>query len=252
MLTYKIAICDSDEVIGFQIEDYLMQISKSYNITFEIEVYFTGERLCNALKNGTHYDLIFLEVEFGKMSECLNGIQIGTKIREEYNDMITQIVYISANTKYALELFQNNPLGFLVKPLNGDCILKVIRKLLNLAAPHSNAFIYYFCRDSFKIKVNDISYLCSEGKKVIIYLNNGELVSYYGSLEKAYTEQLIRYDFLYIHRSYIVNFDYISAFQYMNVLLFNEKVLPISRLKRKEIKKRHIEIERSRRSYKKL
>lgn len=49
-----------------------------------------------------------------------------------YDDEITQIVYISGKSEYALELFDINPLNFLVKPLNYEKIEKVINKYLKL------------------------------------------------------------------------------------------------------------------------
>lgn len=243
----KITVCDNDELVGFQIENYLECMFKNLNIKFETEIQFTGEGLCTALESGTHYDLIFLDVNLGTKGKIgLNGIQIGKKIREEYNDLLTPIIYISTTSKHAVNLIQYHPLDFLLKPLNYERFEKAINKFLKIMNFWSYAFIYNYGHDTFKVKINDIRFLRSNGKKVEIFLQTGKMEYYYGNLGRAYKEQLTNYDFLYIHRAYIVNYDYISVFQYSHLLLMDGQTLPISQPKRMDIKKRYKEIEKKR------
>jgi DNA-binding LytR/AlgR family response regulator len=177
--------------------------------------------------------------------ENINGVQVGTKIRNEYNDELTQIVYISGKTEYALELFDINPLNFLVKPLDYDKIEKVINKHLKITGFWTDVFSYSVGHDTFKIKLKEIMYLESNGKKIKMFLKDRE-EEFYGSLEEIYNTQLIKYDFLYIHKSYIVNYDYVSVFEYEKLLLTNGEKLPIGQYKRKEIRKIQNEIKKRR------
>lgn len=59
-------------------------------------MYYTGEGLCEKLAEGKCYDLIFLDIELTNM----NGSEVGNKIRNVYDDEITQIVYISGKFLY--------------------------------------------------------------------------------------------------------------------------------------------------------
>jgi DNA-binding LytR/AlgR family response regulator len=235
-MSLKIAICDDEDSIGFQVEEYIKKICCNLNIAVEIEVFNRGENLCKSLSEDEVYDLIFLDIELPN----INGVQVGTKIRNEYKDEFTQIVYISWKSEYALELFDINTLNFLVKPLDYDKLEKVINRFLKISGFWTDVFTYKYGHDIFKIKLKDIKYFQGGGKKVIIHRKD-KTEDYYGSLEEVYN-QLSRYDFLYIHKSYIVNYDYISVFEYEKVIMSDGAVLPIAQLKRKEIKQRQGEL----------
>jgi len=238
----NIAICDDEERIGFQIEECLGKLCNKLNIQFETDVYYTGENLCEKLSEGVCYDLIFLDIELAN----INGVQVGTVIRDKYNDELMQIVYISGKSEYALQLFDINPLNFLVKPLCYKKIEKVINKFLKITGLWSDVFTYKYGHDTYKIKLKDIIYFESNGKKIIIHLKDGRDDEFYGGLEDIYNSQLKKCDFLFIHKSYVVNYDYVSAFEYERLTLSGNIVLPISQPKRKEIRKLQNELEKRR------
>ena len=57
--------------------------------------------------------MLFLDIEL----ITTDGIQVGKFIREELKNLETTIIYISSKSSYAMQLFQVQPLGFLIKPL---------------------------------------------------------------------------------------------------------------------------------------
>jgi DNA-binding LytR/AlgR family response regulator len=236
-MTLRIAICDDEDRIGFQIEEYVEKICSSLNLKSDIDVYSTGEGLLRELSEGTCYELIFLDIEL----ETTDGVKVGNTIRNEHNDELTQIVYISWKDSYALQLFDINPLDFLVKPLSYEDVAKVIRRYLKIINFWSDVFTYKYYHDTFKVKLRDIIYLQSSGRKIIIH-SKDKTEEFYGSLEEVFNEQLLRADFLMIHKSYIVNFDYVSVFEYDKAILSDKTELPIGQSKRKEIRKRQKEI----------
>ena len=58
-----IAICDDDNYICSQIEKYILNYSKTKNIKFDIEVFYSGESLTNFIMKEHSFDLIFLDIE---------------------------------------------------------------------------------------------------------------------------------------------------------------------------------------------
>lgn len=105
----RIAICDDEITICSHIENIIMEYSKY----FVIKVFYTGEQLVDYIEQGNKFDLIFLDIELN----LLNGIQVGKKIRQDMNDYITKIVYISGKNCYDRELFDVQPLNFIPKPI---------------------------------------------------------------------------------------------------------------------------------------
>lgn len=228
----RIAVCDDHNSICSQVEDFAINTCNGLGIQCEVDVYYDGGSLCTAIENGELYELIFLDIEMRNV----NGVEVGMKIREEYNNQLMQIVYISGKKKYAMELFRIRPFDFLIKPLNKENIEKVINKFLKTTNFWSEIFTYKKGHCSVKVKIKDIKYLESVGRKIILHLNDRKEV-FYGVLEEVYTESLQKYDFfLFIHKSYIVNYDYVYSSEYSRLFLSDGEELPISQPKRKEIR----------------
>ncbi|MCL2577957.1 MAG: LytTR family DNA-binding domain-containing protein [Defluviitaleaceae bacterium] len=231
-MVYKIAICDDSNNICSQVEEYVLSVCGGLSIKCDIDVYYDGADLCAALENNAIYDLLFLDIEM----KNIGGIQAGTKIRDEYDNALMPIVYISGKTDYALELFKIHPLDFLVKPLDEERIKRVINKFLKITNFWSDVFTYEIGRDSFKVKLKDIIYFESDNRKIILHLINKE-EEFYGTLEKIYTERLQKHEnFMFIHKSYIINYDYVQFFEYERLYMTNKTELPIAQSKRKEIR----------------
>ena len=103
----------------------------------------------------------FLDIELNK----LNGVELGVKIRSEFRNEDTQIVYISAKESYAMKLFQIRPLNFLVKPISVNKICFVVKKALELNNK-SEFFKFKVGSHLHKRKVKDILYFEGQGRQV--------------------------------------------------------------------------------------
>lgn len=241
-----IAICDDETTIGADLERALIDILDKTQIEHSIDVFFSGEDLCRHMEKDSHYDLIFLDIEFAKNE--INGVEVGRLIRDAQQNDLVSIVYMSRIKDYAFELFEVRPLNFLLKPLEHDVIEKTVRTYLKIAGLWSEKFSYSIGRDTFKVKVKDIVYIESRDRKLLLNFSDGKVVEFYGSLKEVYHEQLKRFDFLFIHAAYVVNFDYISAIRYDRVFLMDSAMpLPISQGRRNEIREKYCEIMKRRR-----
>lgn len=241
----KVAICDDEKDICTQLEVDLIDIFSKLKAKYEIDIFFAGHELCKKIQTGTYYDLIFLDIEFANSE--INGVRVGQLIREDYNNNIVSIVYISWENNYAMQLFEIRPLNFITKPLTHDKIEQTIQTYLKISSLSSGEFVYKKNHGNFRQKLKDIIYLESRGRKVVIHLVDSKEEEFYGSLKDVYNEQLINFDFLFIHASFVVNYDYVSETKYSQLFLTNiEKPLPISQNRRNEIKQRYVEIMRQR------
>ena len=242
-----IAICDDETTIGAELERTLIATLDKLQIKHSIDVFFSGEDLCRHMEKGAHYDLIFLDIEYAKNE--INGVEVGRLIRDAQQNELVSIVYMSRIKDYAFELFEVRPLNFLLKPLEHNMIEKTVRTYLKIAGLWSGELSYKVGRDTFKAKVKDIVYIESRDKKLIINYANGSTAEFYGAIKELYHEQLMKFDFLFIHAAYVVNFDYITAIRYDRVSLTEStSPLPISQGRRNEIRERYCEIIKRRRA----
>lgn len=245
-MTLSVALCDDDKRLCTELENTLGEILSRQNIAHEITKYFSGEEILNKIKQKSSYDLIFLDIELSENG--LNGVDVGNLLRANGDNCA--IVYISWQKKYSMDLHEIRPLNFLIKPLTPEKIEKTIKTYLQLYWHKTNDFSYKMRQDTFKVSAADIVYLESTAHKLTLHLKCGSKQSFYGTLKVVYHEQLDKLDFLFIHASYAVNFDYISAFRHDKVELnYGNTILPVSRQRKKDAKEKYMLIMEKRRGF---
>lgn len=238
----RIAVCDDEKEICLSIEKMLIDICREYSLDIEVDLFFCGKKLCDEMKN-TFYDLIFLDIELPDIS----GVEIGKYIRELLKNEKSQIAYISSKEGYALKLFDYRPINFLVKPILDKNIRKVIDKYQIISKQSEIAFEYKKGREYYKIPLDLIIYFENHGRKVSVYFynnaNEGIIVSdsFYDSIDKIYNF-LKPFRFVHIHKSIIVNYNYLKRIGYESVSVVSGKEFPISQSRRQEVRNKIMEI----------
>lgn len=232
MIVFNIAICDDEINICSQIENIILNHSSELGKKVEVEVYTSGEELCKSFYDGMYFDMIFLDIEL----KMLNGVEVGKKIRDEMQNETTSIVYISGKDSYAMDLFDVRPLNFLIKPLKAEKIVEVVKKAIELSKKSNYFFEFNIGKTFYKVPHKSILYFESRGKKIKIVTKDG-VKEFYGKLNDV-DKQIASEDFILIHKSYLVNYFYVSEYQYEYVKLFNGVILPISQHNRKYVHKK--------------
>lgn len=233
----KIAICDDDINVQFVVEGFLQHILGEYDIESQIECFDLGDKLCETYEKGK-FDLIFLDIEY----EGKNGVEVGRYIREIVGDETVQIAYISGNTGYAMELFEYRPINFLVKPISEVEVKRIIDKYLIISNQKMENFQYKIGSDIFQVALSEIKYFSSRARKVILHGKEKE-AEFYGSLESIYSK-IKGKQFLYVHKSFIVNYQCIKKMEYEQVILYDGTVIPISQARRSVIRKQFMDIKK--------
>lgn len=237
-MNFKIAVCDDEKIICSTLYNKIENLLKLKSVRFEIDCFTSGEELCNEIKR-TDYDLLFLDIELPKM----NGVAVGQYIRETLKNETIQIAYISSKQEYAMELFEIRPINFLIKPLTDKKVENVIDKFLQLNKIDVEIFNFKSGRNYYKIPLSDILYFYSNGRKINIVTSNKEY-EFYGSLDNIYSEVKNK-KFLFVHKSFLVNFKHINKYQYEQITMSDDKIIPVSQSRRKIVRSMFLELEGS-------
>lgn len=228
----EIAICDDNIAFCNDLEQRIHCLAQKNSITANIEIYHTGERLLSSLMNKQSYDLLFLDIELITTS----GIVIAKHIREVMNNQSVQIAFVSIKRQYAMELFDVQPINFLIKPIDNGKLLSVFLTTIKLFEQKN---FFFTCREIGvgirRIKVTDIIYFESKGRVVTLWSIESKVL-FYDKLDNINVE-LSHIGFHKIHQSYLVNTQYISKFTYDSVTLISGVTLPISQDNRPTIRK---------------
>ena len=113
-------------------------------------------------------DLLFLDIELINT----DGIKVGNFIREEMENMETDIVYISSNSSYAMNLFRLQPIDFLIKPLTEERIEEVMLRAIKQYARKRQMFDYQIKGSFYKLMGED-ELVCLESSPVTAQLCSG-------------------------------------------------------------------------------
>lgn len=231
---FTIAICDDDIDICMQIEEMIDEISNKLNCDCSINVFNSGQTLKKDLLEGNYYDLQILDIELGS----IKGMEIAEIVRDELEQDDVSIVYISGQSKYARELFKTRPAEFLDKPIQVKQMEEVFIRALKLYERNNKFFEYRIGNTDKRIKYEDIIYFESNDKKIIMYADENQKIEFYGKLDDL--EKNLGFDFIRIHKSYIVNNYKIIEFKYDSVKLVTGKYLSISQSCRKDVRRKHL------------
>ena len=225
----KIAICDDNAPLCGQLETMLEEVQQALGERLEVDNYFAAEQLEAAYRDDQVYDLIFLDIEMPGQS----GLELARKIREEWNDYVVQIAYITANSQYMPEMFDTQPVDFLPKPLVYDRVLRAVSVTQKIKSEREAYFAYVSDRETKRVLCSQMLCLQVQGKFITITLLNGETITFRGNLSQA-MEQLEPYGFIRINQSEAVNERYVLGFSREQVRLRGDKCLIISQRRQKD------------------
>lgn len=196
----NIAICDDNLLDRELIVDLLECYFFNKSISYSIDQYENGDNLIYEIEDGHPYDIIILDIFMGK----LLGIEVAKNLRKlKFNG---EIIFLTASSDFAVDSYDVNAGGYILKPISYNKLKKVIDKVtLKLG---TNSYCVRQRSNFLLIPYNEIVYIESNNSKCILHRNNGEKYNIYKKLNEIESE-LNDSRFLRSHQSYLVNMDYI-------------------------------------------
>ena len=229
MMDVKVAICDDNkqfcDILRRQVESLFIEKGSGR----KTDCFVNGEDLCGEMEQ-TGFDLIFLDIELPQM----NGVEVGTYIREHLHNETVQIAYVSSQQKYSMSLFESRPINFLIKPIERTTLSKLIDKFLLITGNGGKTFVLRNNREHIRLPLSDILYFTSLGKKVTAVTRNDKY-EFYDTLSNV-SKQLDTPYFFFVHKSFIVNYRYIKTYRFTEIILDDNTVIPISRSHRNNVR----------------
>lgn len=215
----KIAICDDNELQREILATVLEEYYRKNNEKVELTEYISGEALIDDVKEDEcDAHLIFLDI----CMPGIDGMDTAKKLREL--NCLAEIVFLTATADYALEGYDVQAAGYLVKPIEEYKLKDILRHVF---WKQRQTRIEIKCGRQYRYPaINDIMYIESSNHKAIICLADGSRIS---TIEKISTlkERINDSHFLQCHQSYLVNMNYIVDID-KNVILSNGKEIAIS------------------------
>lgn len=197
------------------------------------------------LQHAAGIDIIFLDIAMPGE----NGFELIPAIQQAK----AHVIFTTAYDQYALKAIKANALDYLLKPIDIDELKEAVNKAENFISRNKNdreaaeglQNLVVSLADKNEVRkislpngqgyslisVDDIVHIEADSNYSVFYLDNKEKITV-SKVLKEYEEILPDRQFFRIHKSSIVNLNYIAAYNYRNgyeVLLKNGEKIAVSR-----------------------
>ncbi|MBD3792182.1 MAG: response regulator transcription factor [Campylobacterales bacterium] len=149
------------------------------------------------------YDLVLLDINMPQT----NGLELGYELRYHQKDMA--IIFQTAYDQHALKAYDIGAVGYLVKPYSIEQLKESIERIK--AVPTRDQALRFMAKNGenyYLLKPEDIYYIQADLSEVILRSKKG--FSYYTQKISDLETLLEAYDFVRIHRSYLINLNKIK------------------------------------------
>ncbi|WP_054026402.1 LytR/AlgR family response regulator transcription factor [Bacillus sp. FJAT-28004] len=235
---FRVAICTDDLVSIESLQIFLKKISNNISFVFDIQYFKSGEKLiqyCNCIgMENVHILILDMDIEDG-----VNWLDTAKSVRSCPNSQDVQIIFISHNISNILESFEIRPFQCFLKPITYDLFKEKMITLCNYIFSSFNRFLIIKSDENqVVLRIKEIRAIVKakeilSQKRLIVFTEQEEYILK-GSLTE-YSQKLGR-SFVHIHRSVIVNLEYVQMFNTNNVIMINQQSYPIGRTKLKLLK----------------
>lgn len=220
-----IAICD-DSKQERQILDALFKRYQELHATpLQIHIFQNGFSLLDAIDQGKRFDITILDI----LMPGENGIEIARNIRASGTD--TEIIFLTSSPEYAVDSYEVKAQNYLLKPVTEEKFFASIDSILaELDEKDTASFIIYTTEKQYsRIRVSSLVYGEVTHRTITLHLADQTMISAvmtfteFQNILKAYP------DFIYPHRSYAVNMNYIQYVTKSDIILTDGQKIPLSR-----------------------
>lgn len=119
---YRLAICDDNQADIDYLCGLVEKWAKETHRAVQIMSFPSAEAFLFEYEEDKTFDLLFLDIEMGKMS----GLELAKRIREE--NRLIQIIFITGYMEYIAEGYDVEALHYLLKPVTQDKLFFVLER----------------------------------------------------------------------------------------------------------------------------
>ena len=213
----RIALCDDEREVLTGLHDLIENYALKRDYDIRIECFESGEKLLEK----DRFDLYFLDFLMDEM----DGLAVAKALNEKFGGAVT-ICYLTSYEDAAVQIINGQVYadGFLKKPLVPAELYEKIDRFyktsywgrLDLRKGRAHCTVY----------ARDIYYVEASGKSSVVHFAEGEDVFTHmvAELETLLAPSRL---FFRVHRSFIVNMMYVSAYDAREITLTNGAKIPL-------------------------
>ena len=233
---YKIAICDDEEKILWDIQKKIEKCFLSKETEAEYFCTKNPEEMLEYIKN-EKLDVLFLDIDMPHIS----GMDIASYIKENRPEII--FVFVTSQEALVYQSFEYRPFGFVRKTHVDDEIEELVIRIKKELSEKKQELVIVKGQEFIRLTRQDIIYIESEANYLNICTKRETLKvrDTMTNMEKELKES----GFVRCHKGYLVNANLIEKMKGSEIELRGETenyFVPIGRSYEKDVKKKILEL----------
>lgn len=224
-----IAICDDNRPFLNIIENKINEILEDKKEAVNICKFASGIELIKAYTNKDKpFHIIFLDIDMPK----IDGLEVAEVIRDKDEDCI--LIFLTSMDDKVYKTFKYNTFRFIRKThMDAELEEALIKSMEKLT---TDKHVFKTTIGEVALYTDDILYFEFMDRTVYIKTFDGKYRTNIRRL-KDIEDVFLSKGFVSIHRSCIVNENYIKSVGSLEIALDNDERLPVSRYRMEEVKK---------------
>lgn len=235
----KVTICDDSIKDLLNIEKLLLKYKAAHpDKVFEIEKLSEPSRLSHKISEGKLSEIYILDM----LMPGQTGIDLANQIRMSGCESV--IIYVTASDDYALEAYEVHAVRYLLKPVDENKLFEALDYALSYTQSKTEPMYLFKTRDGLiQRPYSRIEYIENVNRKLEVHLSDGEILQSLfirQSFEEEIHEIAERKSFLQVHKSFLVNLDYVKQLTPDSVIMDSGIRLPVSKAKSANVKREYL------------
>ena len=200
----RILICDDDVLIIEQIRKYCQNFFNKIQVKCpELVCFSDGETL---LSDEGEKDILFLDIEMPGM----NGIYVGNELKMRNENII--IFIVTSHSEYLDEAMRFHVFRYLSKPLDKQRFFRNMKDAVDLYNSMTVKIPIETKQGVHTLPASSIVAVEAQGRKITVHTVKGDFESIHTI--KHWENLLPKNHFFQTHRSFIINFEYVTDFDH--------------------------------------
>jgi len=218
----RIAICDDEKYLREYMTALVSRWARESGIKIKTDIYNSAEQFKMMRESGSPHDILLLDIQMGGQ----DGVALARELRKDGENKDLIIVFITGTPDFIHDGYDVSALHYLLKPVDEEKLFDVLTRAYAQIKKVEHNLLLPVDGEVVRVNVNDILYVESFAHYLEIAVATNILTV---KMPAYKLEEQLGEGFVRCHRSYMVNMRHVAKLTKTDVILDNEKVLPISR-----------------------
>ncbi len=236
----KIVVCDDSIEDLTEIEGLLAKYKEdNAGIRFDVMRFTDSDELYRRIQTEELGDIYILDMIMADKS----GIDIGSLIRRTGGQSV--IIYITSSDEYALEAYHVRAVRYLLKPIREELFFEALDYAVSdIARVRRDAEYPVKTKEGLvSVPYSKIEYIENCSRTLQVCLSGGNSINSI-FIRKSFEEEVRQLAedkrFVHVHKSFLVNMNYIDKLAQGTIRMESGKSIPVSKTRAADVKKAYL------------